>query len=149
MVSMSDLCAHLRNWFIRHTDMKFGMFTITDGEFAPPLSIENGRYFRIIGSVFNDGVYKMSATLRLTDETFSGAVWLMRVPPEVDALLTDINTWETQYGAADASPYQSESFGNYSYTKKTDWNSSAGSGDNRSGWQKAFSARLAKWRKLG
>lgn len=147
MATMSDLCAHLRNWFIRHTDMKLGMFTIADGEFTPPLSIENGRYFRIIGSVLNDGVYKMSATLRLTDETFSGAVWLMRVPPEVDALLTDINTWETQYGAADASPYQSESFGNYSYTKAG--GSSSGSVDSLSGWQKAFSARLAKWRKLG
>ena len=148
MVTVEDLCSHLRNWFIRGTDMLSGAFTISGGTFTPPLQIENGRYFRIIGSVFNDGVYKKTDSLTLTDEEFTGAVWLMRVPADVESLLAAINEWDDKYGDTDSSPYQSESFGNYSYTKKSDWNSSAGGGDNRSGWQRAFSSKLDKWRKL-
>lgn len=141
-MTMSDLCAFLRNWFIRRTDMQFGEFTIDGGRFMPPVHIEDGRYFRIIGSVFNDGCYRMTRTLSLQDETFSGAVWLMRVPPEVCALLAEINDWEQKFGEISLSPYQSESFGNYSYTKR-----SAGNADSAD-WTSIFGAKLAKWRKL-
>ena len=45
-------------------------------------------------------------------------------------------------GAGKESPYTSESFGGYSYTKATDANGAP------IGWQKAFASRLNKWRKL-
>jgi hypothetical protein len=76
--------------------------------------LQSGRYFRIIGSHFNDGVHQYPAT-GLVDETFDGSIWVMSVPVAVTALLNDINAWIETY-ASDAtspanSPYSSESFG--------------------------------------
>ena len=71
----------------------------------------------------------------------------MRVPPDVLSLLDDINDYEAEYGAVNLSPYQSESFGGYSYTK-----ASRGQLGNNSGavvtWRDAFASRLNKWRKI-
>jgi hypothetical protein len=137
-MNLSVLCSHLRNWFC--AGQHYGKYTIKDGELSLPFLAE-GQYFRIIGSVFNDGVWKYPAAL--TDETFDGAIWAMAVPPDVIVLCEDITAWEGKYRDAAESPYQSESFGGYTYTKA--------SGDGSSGsvsWQTAFRARLSPWRKL-
>lgn len=141
---LTELCQELKNWF--DTERHFGLFTIENGELSVPF-LQNGQYFRICGSVFNDGVHQYPAT-GLTDETFDGAVWAMALPPEVVALATDIEEWKEKYGSADSaamSPFQSESFGGYSYSK--------GSGAGASGsasvtWQSAFAGRLNLWRKI-
>ena len=107
----------------------------------PPLDfLQEGQYFRIVGSVFNDGVYQYPAT-SLTDEVFEGAVWAMAVPPTLIALSAEIKAYNDS-DAGKPSPFTSESFGGYSYTKATDANGAP------IGWQKAFASRLAKWRKL-
>ena len=140
-MNLTELCAHLRNWFVRSdADRHVGTFEVVGGSIDLPW-LADGQYFRIIGSVFNDGVWKYPAAL--TDETFDGAVWAMAVPPDVIVLCEDITAWEGKYRDAAESPYQSESFGGYTYTKA--------SGDGSSGsvsWQKAFRARLSPWRKL-
>lgn len=137
-ISMNDLCDTLNNYFVRerHT----GSFSIEGGAVALPFLLD-GQYFRIVNSVLNDGVYQYPCTT-LTDETFSGEVWAMAVPPAVVALLAKINEWETKYGAAAASPYQSESFGGYSYSK------TSGSNGIPLNWKTVFSGDLAKWRKI-
>ncbi len=96
----------------------------------------------------NDGVYQYPVTT-LTDETFNGAIWGMSLPKAFIALLNDIEAWKTKYASADSaamSPFNSESFGGYSYSK------SSGAGDtnkDKSGtWQGVFGARLAPWRKM-
>ena len=94
-----------------------------------------------MGSLKNDGVW--NATDILKDEEFNGAVWLMAVPPAVVKLANDIDTWQTGNAQILNSPFQSESFGGYSYNK--------GSGADNSGvvnWQTFFKKRLNKWRKL-
>ena len=135
---LAELCAEVRNYF--ETDKRFGEFTISGGTFAPSDFIQDGQYFRIVGSTFNDGVYRYPAT-GLTDETFTGAAWAMSLPPDFIALSAEIEEYNKS-DAGKASPYTSESFGGYSYTKATDANGAP------IGWQKAFASRINQWRKL-
>ena len=137
---LTELCAELRNYFEVPNDRHFGKFEISGGSIAPLGFLQEGQYFRIVGSVFNDGVYQYPAT-SLTDEVFEGAVWAMAVPPTLIALTAEIEEYNKS-DAGKASPYTSESFDGYSYTKATDANGTP------IGWQKAFASRLNKWRKL-
>lgn len=136
---ITEICAELRNWF--EVSKHFGTFEISGGKIAPLDFVQKDQYFRIVGSVFNDGVYKNTADLELTDEVFSGAVWAMAVPLPVIALAAEIEEY-IESDAGKASPYISESFGGYSYTKATDSNGVP------IDWKKAFASRLNKWRKL-
>ena len=137
---LTEICAEIRNYFEVQNGRHFGTFTISGGSIAPLDFLQEGQYFRIVGSVFNDGVYQYPAT-SLTDEVFEGAVWAMAVPPTLIALSAEIEAYNDS-DAGKASPYTSESFGGYSYTKATDANGAP------IGWQKAFASRLNKWRKL-
>lgn len=137
-MNLTDLCQELRNWF--EYKKKFGKFKIENGKLTSVL-LEEGQYFRIIGSIFNDGVWNTSDQLK--DEEFNGAIWLMAVPPTVIELAEEISGWQEKNADVLASPFQSESFGGYSYNK--------GSGSNEDGvvnWQTFFKSKLNKWRKL-
>ena len=137
---LTELCAELRNYFEVPNGRHFGTFTISGGSIAPLDFLQEGQHFRIVGSVFNDGVYQYPAT-SLTDEVFEGAVWAMAVPPTLIALAAEIKAYKDS-DAGKPSPFTSESFGGYAYTKATDANGAP------IGWQKAFASRLNKWRKL-
>ena len=137
---LTEICAELRNWFVVPNGVHIRTYNICGGSIAPLDFLKDGQYFRIIGSTFNDGVYQYPAA-DLTDELFSGAVWAMAVPPTLIALAAEIKAYNDS-DAGKASPYTSESFGGYSYTKATDANGAP------IGWQKAFASRLNKWRKL-
>ena len=137
---LEQVLRHLNNWFL--VEIYEGTFTVENGSIALPF-LQNNQYFRVCGSVFNDGLHQYPAA-DLTDETFTGTVWALAVPKAVVTLSEDIAAWEKKNGEAAASPYQSESFGGYSYTKR-----SAGSdGGTLNGWQDAFRGRLNDWRKL-
>lgn len=139
-MNLGELCAHLRNWFLRSDDDRhIGRFTVTGGTIDLPW-LADGQYFRVIGSVFNDGVHQYPAA-GLTDESFVGEVWAMAVPPDVVALADEISAWEAKYREAAESPYQSESFGGYTYTK-------ADASEGGLTWEKVFRGRLNRWRKL-
>ena len=137
---LTEICAELRNYFEVPNGRHFGKFTISGGSIAPLDFLQDGQYFRIIGSVFNDGVHQYPAS-DLTDEVFHGAVWAMSLPPDLIALSAEIEEYNKS-DAVKSSPFTAESFGGYSYTKATDANGAP------IGWQKAFASRLAKWRKL-
>lgn len=137
---LTEICAEIRNYFEVPNGRHFGTFTISGGSIAPLDFLQKDQYFRIVGSVFNDGVYQYPTT-SLTDEVFEGAVWAMAVPPTLTTLATEIKAYN-ESDAGKASPHTSESFGGYSYTKATDANGAP------IGWQKAFASRLNKWRKL-
>ena len=146
---LTELCQELRNWFDRDQPRLYGAFEISGGKIIDSdfvSQIKENQYFRIIGSVFNDGVYKNDDELNLTDEMFVGSVWLMAVPKDVIALSDEIKAWVEKYKDDVNSPYQSESFGGYSYSK-----ASGGSGNGGSSsptWQSTFATRLNKWRKI-
>ena len=144
-MGLTELCQELRNWFER--DKLFGEFTIENGAIiVPDGSLQNGQFFRVIGSVFNDGVHKYGVD-ELTDEVFRGAIWAMAVPPAVIDLSERISEWETKYGDSVSSPYSSESFGGYSYTKANSGRGNAGSGSSPT-WQSTFASELNRWRKI-
>jgi hypothetical protein len=117
---LTELCAELRNYFEVPNGRHFGTFTISGGSIAPLDFLQEGQYFRIVGSVFNDGVYQYPAA-SLTDEVFEGAVWAVALPPTLIALAAEIKEYN-ESDAGKASPYTAESFGGYSYTKATDVN---------------------------
>lgn len=141
---LTSLCKELNNWFDTHR--YFGTFTIASGTLNVP-ELQSGQYFRVVGSVFNDGVYQYPAE-GLKDETFDGAVWAMAVPDDVIALAGKIDAWQEKYGGVDSenmSPYNSESFGGYSYSKS----GGGSSADGKAGtWQGAFASELGKYRKV-
>ena len=143
-MELTELCKEINNWF----DVKrhFGTFKIENGKLADDIGLQDKQYYRIVGSIFNDGVYKYSVG-SLKDETFDGAVWAMAVPPQVIALLDEMNAWEQKYGEVFQSPYQSESFGGYSYSKAAG-TSSDGSGNASGGVLTVFANKLKHWRKV-
>ena len=138
---LTEICAELHNYFEVPNGRHFGTFEISGGSIAPLDFLKDGQWFRIIGSVYNDGVHKYPAEY-LTDEVFDGAVWAMAVPPSIIALAAEIEEYNRS-DAGKASPYTSESFGGYSYTKATSSDGSPVS------WQKVFAKRLNAWRKIG
>ena len=137
-MDLTNLCAELRNYF--EPEKHFGTFTISDGSISPSNFLQSGQYYRIVGSVFNDGVHRHPAH-DLTDETFDGAVWAMAVPPAVVELLQKIQEFEAATANAPTN-YISESFGGYTYTKATDENGLP------VGWKSVFKSELNRWRKL-
>lgn len=149
---ISELCKELRNWFDRDQPHLHGAFEIKNGviqdeDFTD--IIKTNQYFRITGSIFNDGVYQYNDELELTDELFVGSVNLMAIPSEVLSLSEDIDAWKEKYLNLDSeamSPFNSESFGGYSYSKSGAGGSDSGFGS--STWQGVFASRLNKWRKI-
>ena len=138
---LEQVLMNIRNWFTVDGGIHSGTFTIEDGGITLPF-LANGQYFRIIGSVFNDGLHKYPAA-DLVDEEFSGAIWALAIPKAVIELADEIQKWQEKNGESSTSPYQSESFGGYSYSKATD----AETGGAVT-WQSAFKKQLSAWRKI-
>jgi hypothetical protein len=147
---LTELCQELKNWFDRAR--YFGLFVIENGQILSrndgDMGLKQGQYFRIIGSLFNEGVHQYPPS-DLVDESFDGAVWALAIPKEVVDLSNNIDAWNQKYGGIDSvamSPYNSESFGGYSYSKSgggsSDGSSKAGT------WRGAFASELNRWRKI-
>ena len=131
--TVGEMCASLRNYFA--LDPISGEFTIKDSDITVP-GLVRGQYFRIDGSVFNDGVHRYGEISMNGDETFTGTITPMAVPPAFEAVAAEIEEWKQKNAEVINSPYQSESFGGYSYTKGP------------ASWQGVFAKRLNRWRKL-
>ena len=138
---LEQVLMNIRNWFPVKGGIHSGNFTIKDGGVTLPF-LADGRYFRICGSVFNDGLHQYNV-LDLTDETFNGTIWALAIPKAVIELADEIQKWQKKNGDASVSPYQSESFGGYQYSKATD----AETGGAVT-WQSAFKQQLSAWRKI-
>lgn len=142
---LEQVCAEIRNYFVRSVnDIHTGDFSIMGGMLQGVDFLQEGQYFRVVGSVFNDGVHQFQSS-ELVDEEFHGAIWSMAVPKAVIDLSTEIEEWVKANKSAIDSPYASESFGGYSYSK----NSGGYGGDGGGGatWQSHFASRLNPYRK--
>lgn len=149
-----EVCNWLNNWFDRAKYI--GEFTIEGGELRPtyddgqnfcPVNIVAGQYIRIINSALNDGVHLWPCST-LEDEVFDGGVWVMSPPKDFLSIVSEIADWTAKNGGADSqsnSPYTSESFGGYSYSKAGGVNTADGGGG--TSWQSVFGSRLWQWRK--
>jgi hypothetical protein len=147
-MGLDVLCAELKNYFIKdRSAIHLGDFEVKDGMVSPLDFLKVNQYFRIVGSDLNDGVYLYNGEpMDLKDEVFNGAIWAMSVPPIVLALAADIDAWREKNEALDSenmSPYTSESFDGYSYSK---------GGNSKDGmatsWQSQFADRLKPYRRL-
>lgn len=132
---------HLHNWFQIKGAARAGTFIIISGT-LPLDHVLDGQYYRIEGSVFNDGLHKCGdAEDKLVDETFVGRIIPLAIPKAVIKLAEEIKEWDKNNPASDKI---SESFDGYSYTR-----GSGADGSASGGWQAAFRTRLNQWKKVG
>ena len=135
---LEEILMYLKNWFLVPDGIHEDTYTIEDGSITLPF-LKDGQYFRIVGSLLNDGLYQYPAE-GLTNEAFCGAVWALAVPQQIVTLAEEITAWQTKQG--EPSPYTSESFGGYSYSKATNANGAP------FGWQDVFKNKLSAWKKI-
>ena len=148
---LQQICEHIHNYFIK--DRHEGIHEIADSMISLPLL--DGQRFLIIGSVLNDGVFTYHDTgikndddteaAGLHDETFTGTICGLAVPPAVISLSGEIKAWVVENGEAVSSPYQSENvIGVYSYTKASGGSGAGGSVT----WEDVYRDQLNRWRRL-
>ena len=150
---LQQVCEHIHNYFIKET--RQGTFTIANSMIELPFLLD-GQRFLISGSVLNDGIYtyhsngiknddNAEVVGILQDETWTGTICALAVPPAVIALSAEVKAWVDTNGSAVASPYTSENvIGVYSYTQKTGGSGAGGA----ISWQDVFRDRLNRWRKV-
>lgn len=134
---MYSILKHINNFFptsIRES----GRFEVKDGSLNLP-SLISGRYFIIEGSNFNDKKVWKAPTCEMIDEVFDGYVTVIAPPEEFLELVTEIKAYKENTERNDLA---SESFGGYSYTRKTNRNGDIAD------WHDVFRQRLNEWRKL-
>ena len=136
---LEAVLTHLHNWFPAKDGKHAGAFVIASGVLLPEIGLLPGQYYRIRGSVFNDGLHRAGdADDILTDEAFDGEVWALAVPRAVQELAVEASEWAEKNPVTDK---VSESFGGYSYSRAQSETGGVG------GWQSAFAGRLNAWRR--
>lgn len=147
---IGEICAEIKNYFVLEGDIHVGDWEISDGQISPSLDFPT-EYIRIVGSRLNDGVYKVSElATKLKNETFHGGIWIMSPPAAFLALVSEIEEWQDVNGGVNStnmSPYTSESFGGYSYSKASGGNIDTG-GAAVPTWQTQYANRLKIYRRI-
>lgn len=144
---ISQVCADIRNYFTYDSDKHSGTFKVEGGVLMPSVEFLTD-YYAVFGSRKNNGVHKTTDVLKDEGE-FVGSVWIMSVPDDFLTLVGEIADWQKKYGGVDSeaqSPFYSESFGGYSYSKAAG-STSSGANAAASTWQSVYAARLNRWRR--
>lgn len=119
---LEQILMEIHNWFRVRDNVNGihpGTYTIENGGIALPF-LKDGQYFRIMGSVFNDGLHRYGPDMEaLVDETFDGTIWALAIPKSVVDSAAEAEAWMAKNGAVVGGVYSSESFGGYTYTKDT------------------------------
>lgn len=142
---LETILTHIHNWFplggypLEQAVRGAGAHKIVSGALTDD-RLRPGQYYRIRGSVFNDGLHQYGDGKMLTDEAFDGEVWALAIPKAVIDLAGEIEAWSDKNPETDK---VSESFGGYSYTR----GSSGSAGGAVSGWQGVFASRLNAYRR--
>ena len=76
---LTELCQELKNWFER--EIHVGTFTIEGGQLTDCSFLQDGQYYRIIGSVFNDGVQMTICTTSRLMERYGRWLSLLKSSP--------------------------------------------------------------------
>lgn len=135
---LETVLAEINNWFA--VDSVAGTFAVEGGRIDLPHGfLSDGQYYRIEGSVFNDGLHMDDD--HLTDETFEGTVYALAIPDAVINLAKEIEQWRSENDSAARSPYASQSDQGTSVTVAT-------GASGRFTWRDAFRSELRRWRKL-
>ena len=140
---LETVLLHLNNFFEVRGAARYGVCSIVSGVLETDMDVTllEGQYYLIEGSVFNDGLHKVCEADCLRDEVFTGTITPLAIPKKVIELSKEIEKWCKDNPVTDK---VSESFGGYSYTRGGGRNGETASG----GWQTAFSERLNAWKKV-
>jgi hypothetical protein len=156
--TLEKVLYHIHNWF----PVGFAQVVdceIADGELPAPYSSSmlDGQWYRIQGSIMNDGLHRHWVTYPegeesdLVDETFSGTITLLAIPKPLLSVAEEIDEYIQDTREADraarSAKFRSESFDGYSYTLRDDSRAKNGS-SGLTGWQAAFASDLSPWRKM-
>lgn len=134
-VSIAAVMRRVRNFFERESIE--GTFTIAGGVLAP---IPDAPYIAVSGSSWHDGVFPVGELPDdKPDETFDGNVWGLHPPDDFLAMCEAIKAYDEKNPVG---AYQSESFGQYSYTR----GNVGGTAGN--GWEAAFACQLSPYRRM-
>lgn len=170
MATIESMCAETHNWF--NEQPVIDDFTIESGSLALPFltagqffrivgsKFNDGIYiYGPDGQIsrtfsweqpYTSGtswdavptvVWKDEMGFTLADETFHGAIWPMNIPKSFIQLAEQVKAYNGSE-AAKPSPFISESFDGYSYSKGV---GSTGNADNS--WQFVFKSKLKRYRK--
>lgn len=132
-VSIAAVMRHVRNYFER--GFIDGEFTVSGGVLTP---MPRAPYVAISGSVWHDGVFRVDQLRETPEETFTGRVWALHPPDDFVQLCEEIAAYDEKNPAG---ALQSESFGEYSYTR-------ASGQSGVIGWQGVFAQRLTPYRRM-
>ncbi len=158
-MNITEICMDIHNFFppasqrANQSYIHCGHFIISGSSIAPLNFIKTNQYFRIVGSDMNDGVWQNNpeSLKDLIDEELDGEIWAMAVPRAFLELCKKINEWRAKNEAVDSvnmSPFSSESFGGYSYSKGYVGNSPTSGGGNSVTWKNQFANQLNVYRKI-
>lgn len=139
-----EVMLYCRNFFPVPGGCKSGNYTISGGCISLDF-LQDGQYFLVEGSVFNDGVYQYPC-FEMYDEEFTGTITPLAPPRAFLNVVDEIKQWvdkNESAGSVNMSPFSSESFGGYSYSKAA---GSGGSGCTSVSWKDVFGNRLKVWR---
>lgn len=152
---LEQICDFVHNYFIlnEYEDT----YEIANGTVSLPFLIE-GQRFKVNGSALNDGVYTYHTNgiiyddddteiVDLMPESFTGTIYAMGVPKTFWKIVQEIINWQIANKAVLESPYESESFGGYSYTKASGA-TKAGQAKQALTWRDIFKNQLNAYRKL-
>ena len=131
-VSIAAVMRHVHNYFER--GCVEGEFTVSGGVLTPA---PNAPFFAVEGSMYHDGVYRPGEMKDAPQEKFSGKLWMLCPPDDFVQLCEEISAYDD---ANPASAMQSESFGEYSYTRNGD--------NSKCAWTAAFAAKLNGYRHM-
>lgn len=153
---LTEVCDYVHNYFesgVAYNDT----YEIADGSINLDSILKDGQRFKLCGSAMNDGIYTYfhggevydddgTKLVAMASETFTGSIVPMNVPVLFTNMVKDIKEWQERNQAIIESPYQSESFGGYSYTKA---NASGSGGSGLLSWKSVFGSKLNAYRKIG
>lgn len=138
-VSVAAVMRHVRNFFERGA--RLGNFTIIGGALTPAPECS---YVYISGSALHDGVWALSGDMLqgaqdgMKDDSFTGFVFELHPPGDFLRLCEEISSYDDAHPVGEM---QSETFGDYSYTR-------ASSQGGEQGWQSAYRKRLDAYRRM-
>lgn len=154
-LKLKEILDYIHNYFVQDTFE--GKIKIKNHELDNhEIKLLDDQYFMIKGSIYNDGIWQFKAIQEvdeenleryLKDEEFNGIISKLAIPRDVLALKDEIIAWEDKNQDALNGVFQSESFGGYSYTLKS--NSSNNKNGESISWKNKFGNRLKAYRKLG
>lgn len=150
---LTEICGYLNNFFVE--TQYVGAIDIIDGDLfcnGKKIPMEAGQYFTLVNDKAKAivGVFLFGTDTPNNRSIADGAVWIMDIPPLVLEIATDVAAWMEKNGTAESaalSPYNSEAFATYSYSKSSGADSS-GSSASVPIWWKSYGGRLSRWRRL-